>query len=429
MQWNPFRRRSAERPPEARALGAGDVPWPSDGLATFVPGAMNVDRALALAPVFAAGRLLASNVASLPLQVYRQSGDGGMKMKLPPLFRQPSATGRPRDWIFRAMTSLVYRGNAVGMVRARNTLEYPTQIEWLNPDDVYVDDRQLTGRGSFEDPVWYVYGQEVPSSDIVHIPWFVMPGRVWGLSPMAAFASTVGVGLAAQEFKLDWFRSGGTPPGTFKNSTQTVDQQAANTIKRRVVQAIRSREPMVYGKDWDYTPITVGDNEAQFVETMRLGATEIATIYGIPPEMIGGDSGKSMTYSNTEMQGIDLVRFCLQPWLTTLEDALSALLPSPQYVKFNVDALIRSDSRTRYANYQTARTIGLMNIDECRALEDLPPLPDGAGEDYTPLGKAAAPEPADPAAPDAGDPAAAPPGDPAAGEQNRLRLLAGRGTG
>lgn len=422
--WNPFRRRA----PERRWLDTGSVSWPTTNPAgNIVPSAMNVDQALRLAPVFAAGRLLASSVSSLPLQVYRRTGDGGQKVKLPLLFRQPSATGRPRDWMFRAMTSLIYRGNAVGYITSRNTLEYPTSIEWLNPDDVNVDDRLYYGRGSFTDPIWYVRGEEVPTADIVHIPWFTMPGRVWGLSPIAAFASTVGVGLAAQEFKADWFRNGGVPPGKFKNSTQVVDQQAANTIKRRLVNAIRSHEPIVYGKDWDYDPITVSESEAKFVETMRLGATEIANIYGIPPEMIGGETGKSMTYSNTEMQGIDLVRFTLLPWLTMLEDALSALLPSSQYVKFNVDALVRSDSRTRYANYQTARTIGLMSIDEIRALEDLPPLPDGAGEDYTPLGKGApAPEPADPGA---GDPAGAPPGEPADGEQNRLRLLAGRGTG
>ena len=27
--------------------------------------------------------------------------------------------------------------------------------------------------------------------------------------------------------------------------------------QRRIVQAIRSHEPIVYGKDWDYEPITI----------------------------------------------------------------------------------------------------------------------------------------------------------------------------
>lgn len=425
--WNPFRRRE----PERRWLDETSVSWPTPNPAgNIVPSAMNVDHVLRLAPVFAAGRLLASSIAALPLQVYRTSGDGGQKMTLPPLYRAPSATGTLHDWIFRAVTSMVYRGNAIGYIAARNSLEYPTRVEWLNPDDVYVADRLYVGRGSFTDPIWYVRGEEVPTRDLVHIPWFTLPGRVWGMSPIGAFAATVSTGLAAEQFSADWFRNGGTPPGTFRNSTQVVDQKDANTIKQRLVNAIRSHEPIVYGKDWEYTPISISPNEAKFVDTMRLGASQIASIYGIPPEMIGGETGKSMTYSNTEMQAIQFLEFTLLPWLTKLETSLSALLPGTQYVKFNVDALIRSDSATRYTNYKTAREIGLMSVDEIRALEDLPPLPDGQGEDYTPLGQQAA-EAVQAAAPAlAGQRGDQPPADPgSAAEQNRLRLIARRGTG
>jgi HK97 family phage portal protein len=321
----------------------------------------------------------------LPLQTYRRSGDRRERASDPSLLRQPSAQGGLHDWLFRAMTSLVYRGNAVGMITARDAYEYPTSIEWLNPDEVSVDDSQPFGPGSFVDPIWFWRGRRMAASDLVHIPWFTMPGRVWGLSPIGAYASTVATGLSAKDFSRQWFDNGGVPPGTFRNTSQTVDQDQADGIKRRLVRAIRTREPIVYGSDWEYTPITVASNEAKFVETMRLGASEIAAIYGIPPEMIGGETGASMTYANVEQQSINFVQFTLLPWLKKLEDALSALLPRPLYLKFNVDALIRPDATTRYANYRTARDIGLMSIDEIRALEDMPPIPDGLGGDYTAL--------------------------------------------
>lgn len=346
---------------------------------------VNVERALTLGPVFAAGRLLASSVATLPLQTYRRIGDRRERVADPPLLKQPSVQGDLHDWIFRAMTSLIYRGNAVGLITTRDVFERPTGVEWLNPDEVNVHDSQPSGRGSFTDPLWYWRGRLVPASDLIHIPWFTFPSRVWGLSPIRAYASTVSTGLSAQRFSAEWFDAGGVPPGTFKNATQVVSQDDAEQIKHRLVQAIRTHQPIVYGADWEYTPITISPNEAKFVETMKLGATQIAAIYGIPPEMIGGESGASMTYANVENQSINFVQFTLLPWLTKLEDALSALLPRPQYVKFNVDALIRPDATTRYANYKVARDIGLMNLDEMRALEDLPPLPGGRGQDYTSL--------------------------------------------
>jgi HK97 family phage portal protein len=371
--------------PERRRLDAGAMSWPIDELAD--PAAVSLEGALRLTPVFAAGRLLASSLSSLPIRQYRKSGDARSALPLSSLFMKPGAQGTLDDWLFRAMTSLVYGGNAVGLVMERDYLEYPTAIEWLNPVDVFVEDSLPIGlRGSPTDPVWSYRGVEIPSEDIVHIPWMTHPGRVWGLSPLAAYAVTVSTGLAAQRFSDDWFKSGGQPPGHFRNTTQTVDQTEATTIKRRLVQSIRSHEPIVYGKDWEYSPISVNLAEAQFVDTMRLGATQIAAIYGIPPEMIGGETGGSYTYSSPEQRQIEFIQMSLLPWITKFESHLSALLPRGQYIKFDADHLIRTDIETRYTVYERSRLIGVMNRDEIRAKEDMPPLPDGAGgEDYTPL--------------------------------------------
>lgn len=382
MRW-PWRRRAEER-------AITSVPWDQGG-----PGGVSrvdVDRALRLAPVYAAGRLLASSVASLPLHAYRRSGGARIRMDfVPDLLWNPSVAGTPYDWVFRTVASMVYRGNAVGLVTARDAFEFPTMIEWLNPDEVHVQDDQMFGPGSFTDPIWRWNGRVVPAEDLVHIPWFTLPGRVWGLSPLAAYAASVNVGLSAQQFSEQWFDAGGTPPGTFRNAEKKVDQAEANVIKARLTSAIKSRQPIVYGNDWEYTPISVSPNEARFIETMRLTATQVANIYGIPPEMIGGESGASMTYANTEMQAIQFLQFTLLPWLTKLEAAFSRLLPPQQYVRFNADALIRADSATRWANYKTAREIGVMSRDEIRALEDMAPLPDGQGADFEPLKTGAQP--------------------------------------
>ena len=370
---------------EKRAIDSSTVSWPSDPLAS--PAALNEDGALRLGPVLAAGRLLAATISGMPLCVYRQMGDSKQSLPLPSLFTQPCAQGTLHDWVFRAVTSLAYRGNAVGVVTTRDYLEYPTQIEWLDPKFVLCEDRlaSMGEPGSFTNPKFSYLGQRLPNEDVIHIPWFQLPGRVWGLSPIGSYAVTVSTGLAAQQFSDDWYRSGGVPPGQFKNNMQTVDQKEANVIKRRLVQAIRSHEPIVYGKDWDYTATTVSPNEAQFVQTMRLTATTIASIYGIPPEMIGGETGGSMSYSSPEQRQIELVQFSLLPWLALLESHLSALLPRGQYVKFDPDVLIRADMATRFEVYEKKRLIGWDNIDGLRAQEDEPPLPNGAGSDYTPL--------------------------------------------
>jgi HK97 family phage portal protein len=382
---NPFRGILRRGDSERRLLDSSTASWPADPLAS--PAALNEDGALRLGPVLAAGRLLAATISGMPLCVYRQMGDSKQELTPPSLFVQPSAQGTLHDWVFRAVTSLAYRGNAVGVVTSRDYLEYPTEIEWLDPAFVLCEDRlaSMGEPGSFTNPKFSYLGERLPNEDVVHIPWFQLPGRVWGLSPIGAYAVTVSTGLSAQKFSDDWFRSGGVPPGQFRNTAQTVDQQQANAIKRRLVQSIQSHEPIVYGKDWEYTPTAVSPNEAQFVQTMRLTASQIAAIYGIPPEMIGGETGGSMSYSSPEQRQIELVQFSLLPWLALLESHLSTLLPRGQYVKFNPDVLIRADLLTRFEVHEKKRLIGWDNIDGLRAMEDEPPLPNGAGQDYTPL--------------------------------------------
>lgn len=347
--------------------------------------AVTPEQALSLVPVFSAVRLLSSQIASLPLQTYRKTGDGRLKLPTGQLFTQPAVRGTLYDWLHRCVTSLALRGNAYGLVTQRDSLGYPTMIEWLHPDQVTVQDTAISGRGSAFDPIWYWFGREIPTESFVHIAWFTVPGKAQGLSPIEACAATISTGVSAQVYTSDWFNNGAVPPGKFKNSQKTVNQAESDEIKARLNAAIRSRKPLVYGNDWDYEPIAVGANEARFIETMQLNATQIAAIYGIPPEMIGGQAGGALTYNTVEQNSINFVKFTLRPWMELLEETFSSLLPRGQYVKFNVDALLRGDLMTRMQSYQIARNIGLNNVDELRAIEDWAPLPNGEGKDYTPL--------------------------------------------
>lgn len=329
---------------------------------------VSTEKALSLIPFFACVRLLADSVASLPLQAFRQLGDTRQHIPDPQLIQQPSARGTLFDWLHRCVVSLALRGNAYGLVVARDRMGFPTTIEWLNPDEVYVDETNPAF------PRYFWLGHPIPAEEIVHIAWFVLPGRVVGLSPVSAFASSIGVGLSATQFGGEWFDAGGTPPGTFKNSQQTVGQTEADEIKERLVSAIRSRKPIVYGKDWDFKALSVSPEESQFIETMKINATQMAAIFGVDPEEVGGERGGSLTYNNLEQDSARFARRTLRPWLVRLESVFSTWLPDPEYVRFNLDAFVRADLKTRYEAHHLALDDGWRTVDEVRAIEDLPPL-------------------------------------------------------
>lgn len=369
---------------EHRSLSS--LPWSTGGTLSSGSTAPTATDSLALGAVYAAISLLARTLAGLPLHAYRDTDGKKTELKqLPSLFDEPSVQGDLFDWLHRCITSLCLYGNAYGLITVRDGFGYPTGIEWLSPEDMTVVDFAYTGPGSFLDPVWRWRGRTIPKEDLVHIPWFTRPWKVLGLSPLGAYAASVNTGLGAQKFSSDWFANGGVPPGTFKNSMKTVPREEAMEVKNRLTDAMRSHQAIVYGADWDYNPIAINPQEAQFIQTMKLTATQIAVIYGVPPERIGGEKGSSMTYSNTEQEAIDFVQFTLLNYARKLESAFFKLLPSKQYVRFNLDALIRPDVKTRHQVYMLDRQMGLRNIDEIRDLENLPPLPNGEGESYAPL--------------------------------------------
>ncbi|WP_060952401.1 phage portal protein [Streptomyces hygroscopicus] len=370
--WWPFRRKEQQR-----AITYQDV-WGSGGDPAVLRGDSQ-ERALRLAPVYAATRLLADSVASLPTKSYRTAGEARRPIPSPPLLVRPAAVGTRFDWLHRAMTSLTLRGNAYGLIVAWDRTGWPSQIEWLHPDDVDVEDN-LAPR-----PVWYYKGRRLDEGQMFHVPAYTLPGQILGLSPIRQFALTTDTGLLAQQFGRDWFANGSTPAGVLETDRE-VAAEAATILKARFKEAADGRDIAVLGLGTKYRPISVPAEESQFLETIKASANQIAAIYGVPPEKVGGTTGNSLTYTTVELNSLDLLTWTLRPWLARLEEAFSLLRPPDESVKFNADAMLRTDTLTRYQAHAIARRIGLNSIDELRALEDEQPLPDGQGADYTPLG-------------------------------------------
>lgn len=338
----------------------------------------SVSTALTLAPVWASTRLIADSIAALPLQAFRKAGETRQKIDAPPLLTDPSLFGGQFEWVQRPLYSLLLRGNAYGLVTRLDGQGMPRQIEWLHPDEVSLEQDETTVR-----PKWFWKGRTVEpwtgrdsSGQLLHIPWIVLPGQILGQSPIRAFANTIETGILAQRYGKNWFANDAVPSGVLETE-QKVNQEQAEEIKERFMASAKGRKPVVLGAGAMYKPITVPPEESQFLETIKANANQIASIYGVPPEMIGGEAGSSLTYANVEQQSLNLVRHSLQPYMEKMEQHISGLLPRPQFVKFNVDSLQRADLKTRYQAYQAAAAAKILTPNEIRALEDLPPIPGG----------------------------------------------------
>jgi HK97 family phage portal protein len=360
--------------PKQEVRSITSVPWNVGAINQ--PG-VTQERALTLTPVFAAVRHITDFGSTLPLKAYREVGEERQPMgSLPKLFADMEKLGLTAPWLSQGLSSLVLRGNAVGLINMTDGFGFPTAITWVSMDRVYVNDG--TGVGQ-----WFIDGRPVSRLDLVHIPWVTLPGKTLGLSPIQFYAATINASLGAQNYGGDWFAGGGFPPSVFKNTAQVLPDGAADSIREKLVAAIRGRKPLVTGADWEYTPITIPPGEAQFIETQKLSANQIAAIYGIEPQEIGGEAANGLTYNNEELRQTKRLAN-IRPYLTRFERAFTSWLPEAQHVTFNGDAIVRSDLKTRYETYAIALSNGFLNLDEVRQLEDRQPLPNGEGQAFGP---------------------------------------------
>jgi HK97 family phage portal protein len=363
-------------------------------------------NALAIPAVWAAVRLRANVVASLPASVYRDRG--GLPERVGPL-PSPSADLDLDGWLHAGQVALDLRGNNYGRILARDPRTYlPTQIELVHPDSVQV----RVDRDGF---VEYKFGgKKVDALDVWHERQNEVPGSVTGLSPITAAATALGVTLAAEEYGAAFFGEALTPSALLA-SDAPIDEDGAKIVKRRVRETQQGREPLVLGGNWKYTTLSISPTDALLLEVLKFGAEQAAQLFDVPGEMIGAPpSGSSVTYANREQRAQDLLAFRLGPMIARRERALSRLTVRGQYVKLNTAALLRTDLASRMKAYETGLKIGVYAHDETRALEDRPPLTDeqvATLKDYGLLG--AKTQPATDGEPAAGATENAPQGVPA----------------
>lgn len=368
----------------------------SPGRVTFTPGTpplptdvpMGVHTSLQKVAVWSCVNLTATMAEVLPLDVFSGSGQDRRPRPMPAWLADLGADGHGLpDWRYQLVFSAMLRGNGIGEVVERDARTgQPRLIVLANPDTVRADP---DAEGRLQ---WTIGRTAVERESIWHKRVHAVPGSVMGLSPIAMHAQTLGLALSSMEFGRRWFTDGAHPSAMLTNEGQITQEMAAEA-KSRFMAALRgNREPVAMGYGWRYTPISVAPNESQFLETQGYTSAECARIFGPGyAEVLGYETGGSLTYSTLEQASLHLLTYALDPWLERIERWLSALLPQPQYVKFNRGALVRTDLLTRYRAHEIALRNKFKVINEVRDLEDMSPAEWGNTPADTTLDPAADP--------------------------------------
>lgn len=345
--------------------------------------------AMQCAAVYACVRVLAESMAQLPLAVYKRRADGGAdeapEHPLYPLLHDaPNGFQTSFEWREMQMGHVALRGNAYCVIS--RTVKGVAELLPLHPDRVRVT--QL--------PDWSLrydvtgIAEPLRQSDILHLHGLSSTG-VYGLSPIAQARETIGLALAAEDHGSRLFANGAEPSGVLSHpGPGKLSDDARKNLKeswQRAHSGPNKHGTALLEEGLTWTKLAVTNKDAQFLETRQYQRAEIASLFRIPPHLIG-DLTRA-TFSNIEQQSLEFVIHTLMPWVKRWEQRLSRQLLSDvdrrtYFVRFKVDGLLRGDIAGRYAAYAIAITNGWLNRNEVRALEGLNRA-DGLDEYLKPL--------------------------------------------
>lgn len=371
---------------------------PSDWLIDLLGGSptkskvrVNPQTAMRFNTVYACITLLSETIAQLPLVLYRRDGEGRVVVTDHPvarLIRNPNPHMTSYFWRETVMGHTLGWGNGYSYI-LRNGRGQPVRLQLLLPD-------RTTAELIDGDVVWHttINNQRIPilAEDLLHFPAFGSDG-IRGISPIAAHAETIGAAIAAQQFGASFFGNGAKLGGVLSHP-KTLSPEAKLRLKQAwdALKGGGYAGTAVLEEDLKYETIGIPPDDAQFIETRKFSRSEIASIYKIPPHMVG-DLEKA-TFSNITEQSIQYLRYTMMPWIVKLEQELDRKLLTEEeqgeyFLKFTVQGLLRGTQDERYKSYQTGIQSGFLNRNEVRRWEELNPV-DGLDEFLEPMNMAEA---------------------------------------
>jgi len=370
--------------------------WFSVGGGSSSSGAM-VSKASAMRQwaVYSCITEISQTLAQLPLKLKRSLSTGGTEDATDhPLYNlikyQPNPQMTSFNWRESQQANLLSVGNNYNFIdRGRYDVRaiYP-----IDPDAVSVrraNGGELAKLGfSKSNPIVYdvmtANGKKTYSSrDILHVVGFGWNGLT-GESMITNFArESIGNAITLDEFQGKAMKNGYFPSGVFEHPDTLGDNKESfiKALDNRYAGPENARRPMILENGMTFKVTNVSIADKQLIEQMKMSAGQICGIFKVPPHRIGIFE-KNTNYNNTEASNKSFLDGCIQQWVVRWEQALSwKLLTESErkagyFFKFNFDALLRPDAKTRseiqWREWQTG-----VPLNEIRKTNDQNPVEGG----------------------------------------------------
>lgn len=412
--------------------------WREIGLAHVVSKAGNrvtVKTALQVMAVFACIRVVSEDVAQVSRGLFKKLKKGGNEEAAEhPLYelflRRVNHWQTPFEFLEMLVIHTMLAGRFICFINRVGTKII--ELVPFQPHEVKVEcdaQRRLVYRVTAEngqtkdyppEAIWHVKGPSYTGWD--------------GMEVMNLAREAIGLSIATEEAHALMHSNGAQAGGVYSVEGSLSKEQYRKM--RDWISANLSGEnrfkPMVLDRGAKFLQTAMTGVDAQHLETRRYQLEEVCRAFRVMPLMIGF-ADKTSTFASAEQMFDAHVKYTLGGWFKRIEESIGANLLTREewlaghYFKFKPQSLLRGSSKDRGEFYQKLWSMGALNANQIRDMEEMNPY-DGGDVYRVQLNTTDASKPApDPAAQQQQqNPGSQEEGDDKKPEKNRARLNAGR---
>jgi len=342
---------------------------------------LSIDRALQLSTVWGCVWLLANIIASLPLFVYTRK-DGQRDLARDTLLWQllhdsPNSRMTPLEFWRALLLNFLLRGNAYARVE-RNAVGDAIALWPMAADQVEM-------RILIDGTVIYAYRLNndvaiLAENNVLHLR-DLGNGSI-GLARLDYMRATTSEAGNAQSAANKLFANGGKPSGILMiDKVLSKDQRAAIKANFSEMAEGGTSRLHVLEADMKYEQVNLSPQDQQLLETRKFTVEEVCRWFLVPPVLLGHANGGGSYNANDQIIET-FYKLVARPMLVGIEQSITKRVLSPAQrarytVEFSFDALLRSSLKDRMEVYAKGAQNGIVTRNECRQLENLPPVEGG----------------------------------------------------
>ncbi|MDD3212200.1 MAG: phage portal protein [Eubacteriales bacterium] len=344
--------------------------------------------------IFSAVNRIATTLASMPLHLYK----GEEVQKDHPLERlvtfAPNGHMTSYLWLLTMMGAVCTEGNAYSLIVPSADGTQPARLDVLKPQLVQPRLERETG------DLWYLVSDELEAvqywvhSSRMIVLQFLGDGGTKGLRPIDVLRGSLEYDVEVKTFSLEQLRSVNsavilTVPSVGL-SGEEIDRLTADFLTRYQKSG---KNVIVLEGGLTATTMNKAPVDAKVLDVERITKNRVATVYSIPPHMLGDYSDTD--YASAEQSMQEFLQLTMLGWVTQFEKQLDRKLLTWNMVRadyawrFTMDAMIRADTATMANKHNLAIRGGWMTPNEVRRFEGKPPAEGGdellAARDLLPL--------------------------------------------